>query len=91
MSLVKLDEQGREYVLVWGDLMAYGSEIRRRIEPGERWCLHPNGNGIIVCHQERAPIWCRFEAGKTVQTPIEFPEHMTATEVLVRNAMGPAS
>jgi hypothetical protein len=52
----------KRYVNVCGDLATIGCEFLRELTDGETWAPHPV-NGIVICHPERAPLWCRMDAG----------------------------
>jgi hypothetical protein len=34
----------------------------RELTDGENWIPHPSGNGIIVAHPDRKPLWCRIDS-----------------------------
>lgn len=40
-----------------------GPDIKffRDLFDGETWIVHPSGNGIVVAHPDRPPMWCRCE------------------------------
>jgi hypothetical protein len=48
---------------------AYGRNMTffRELTEGETWRPHPSGNGIIVAHPERPPMWCRAENNALIQ------------------------
>lgn len=54
-----------------------GTHIFREIAKGETWCWAPGGNGIIVAHPDRKPLWCRIEDGCYKQDWLE-PAGITA-------------
>lgn len=65
----------RKLVTVWGG-PAFGVTLVREIFPGETCYPHPSGNGIIVAHPERKPMWCRMEIDAYRQEFIEPIESM---------------
>lgn len=60
---------------------AYGHRITffRELTDGETWRPHPNGNGIIVAHPERPPMWCRAENDTVIHGHLR-PSHNTSSQ-----------
>lgn len=68
-----------ERIHVWGNRNTNGVEFFRELTEGETWFPYPGGNGIIVCHPDRPPVWCHMDADSFrqdyisgIQTPTEF-------------------
>lgn len=67
-------------VHIWGDININGTEFFRELSDGESCLPHPSGNGLVICHPNRPPVWCRMEADGMREDLISGTQ--TATEFI---------